>query len=58
MDIIKGTNDGDVIAYIRINAQQYPDIAAKVIRLKSQKRLNAEFRKLMRSAKGQQELPL
>ncbi len=58
MEVMKGTNEGDVIAYIRINAQQYPDIAAKVIRLKAQKRLNAEFRKLIRNAQGQQELPL
>lgn len=55
---MKGTSGGDVIAYIRINVNQYPDLAGKVMRLKREKRLNAEFRKFLKTSKGQQELPL
>lgn len=55
---MKGTNNGDVIAYIRISKNQYPDLANRVMRLKAEKRLNQEFRKFLKDIKGQQELPL
>lgn len=55
---MKGCNNGDVIAYIRVNRKQYPDLANKVLRLKAEKRLNQEFRRFLKSVKGQQELPL
>lgn len=55
---MKGCNNGDVIAYIRISKKQYPELANKVIKLKAEKRLNQEFRRFLKSAKGQQELPL
>lgn len=55
---MKNEQGESVIAFIRINTKQYPELANKVIRLKAEKRLNVEFRKFLKNLKGQQELAL
>ena len=53
----KGCNDGDCIAYIRINTVNHPTEAAILTKLKQERRLSVEFRKFLRNMQGQQELP-